>query len=240
MRVSLLFNTKSGKGKAGPLAELLSRALISRGHDVSFFDVSTSVVATRDAVSKADIVCVLGGDGSVHHALPHLMNSHAALYHVPLGTENLFSRDWDMTADPETVARAVDGNRTELIDCKTRQTDRTELRKRATATSSASTSMPEAWLDKPSGLRATQSDDAQERARIGPAGESALRELRITPSTFRHNARFWLAMGPSLLVALTFGGKVTFIMGALMALAVYVLDRIGERIRCDALCVCVF
>lgn len=116
MRVSLLFNTKSGRGKAGPLAETLSRALTVRGHNVAFFDVSTVIDATRDAVSNAEVVCVLGGDGSVHHALPHLMNSSVSMYHVPLGTENLFSRDWRMTSDPEAVVGAVEGNRTEMID----------------------------------------------------------------------------------------------------------------------------
>lgn len=116
MRVSLLFNTKSGRGKAGPLAEILSRALTLRGHNVAFFDVSTVIDATRDAIANAEVVCVLGGDGSVHHALPHLMNSPVSMYHVPLGTENLFSRDWQMTSNPDVVVRAVEGNRTELID----------------------------------------------------------------------------------------------------------------------------
>ncbi len=116
MRVSLLFNTKSGRGKAGPLSEVLNSALNSRGHTVSFFDVSKTIHATQDAVANGDIVCVLGGDGSVHHALPHLMNSPVSMYHVPLGTENLFSRDWQMTSDPDVVVLAVDGNRTELID----------------------------------------------------------------------------------------------------------------------------
>lgn len=88
------------------------------------------------------------------------------------------------------------------------------------------------WSDRPSGLRSTQVDDSQERARLGPIGEGMLRELRVTPAAYRHDVRFWLAMAPALLVALSLGGELTLYASVLMLLFLYALDRIGERVAC--------
>lgn len=59
---------------------------------------------------------VIGGDGTLHHALPALSASGAAVYHVPFGTENLFAREFGMTRDADLLAASLAQPRIAAID----------------------------------------------------------------------------------------------------------------------------
>lgn len=71
------------------------------------------------AARDAQAMIVLGGDGSVHHALPALVGAPAALYHYALGTENLFSREFGMRPEPDAVLHALRAGRTREINVGT-------------------------------------------------------------------------------------------------------------------------
>ncbi|QKK09344.1 MAG: hypothetical protein HND58_15050 [Planctomycetota bacterium] len=49
----------------------------------------------------------VGGDGTVYHALPQLLRSKTPVYHAPAGNENLFAREFGMTANPATLLGAL-------------------------------------------------------------------------------------------------------------------------------------
>jgi len=59
------------------------------------------------ALSQVDALVVAGGDGTVHHALPSILNTGVPIYHLPLGTENLFARQFGMTLDSAKLAGAL-------------------------------------------------------------------------------------------------------------------------------------
>jgi diacylglycerol kinase (ATP) len=65
---------------------------------------------------RPEAVVVAGGDGSVHHVLGNLSGTGVPLYHLPLGTANLFARQFGMGVCGEGVVRALEAMRTRDID----------------------------------------------------------------------------------------------------------------------------
>jgi diacylglycerol kinase (ATP) len=102
--VTLLFNPLSGKGRAEGLTSAAARALSALGHVVTLLPTHVDrglpnrTPAPGD-LDETDLLVVVGGDGTLHRVLPALAHSHAAVYHVPAGTENLFARGFGMTSD---------------------------------------------------------------------------------------------------------------------------------------------
>ncbi len=106
-------NSRAGRGRALPLRDAAARALEARGHTVTAAEVGAGVAG---ALAGAEGAVVFGGDGTVHGLLPVLRGSGAAVYHAPLGTENLFAREFGMRRDAETVERAVARGEVRTID----------------------------------------------------------------------------------------------------------------------------
>jgi diacylglycerol kinase family enzyme len=89
------------------------RALEDDGHSVVHLDTQhDSSLAAR--LGSADALVLVGGDGTLHHALPALMGSTVPVYQAPRGTENLFAREYGMTDQVETLRRAL--VRGEVVD----------------------------------------------------------------------------------------------------------------------------
>lgn len=114
MRIAILFNSRSGAGRAARLSALFVPALRGAGHHVTLLPThgpageplpSIADLATREG--PVDILAVIGGDGTVHRAAPLAARAGAALYHIPAGTENLFARHFGMTRDPATLVKAL-------------------------------------------------------------------------------------------------------------------------------------
>ncbi len=116
MKVGIVFNSKSGRGRAAALIPPLMDALHADGHDLTVADVAASVDASRIAADGAGALLVAGGDGSVHHSLHAASECNAALYHIPMGTENLFARQFGMRRDIDSIRRALKLGRTQSID----------------------------------------------------------------------------------------------------------------------------
>lgn len=114
MRIAVLANPSSGRGRALRVARDIREALRFAGHEVE--ECSAREPASAGLVKRSEVVVVVGGDGTVHHQLPALAESHAALWHAPLGTENLFAREFGMTLDADAVLRAVELRETRTID----------------------------------------------------------------------------------------------------------------------------
>lgn len=104
MHVILYYNPSAGTGRAEREAEALTRRLREAGHE-------PTLVRAGESASKLNAehaLVVLGGDGTVHFMLDHAIDTRAALYHFPMGTENLFAREFGTDRRPETLIAALD------------------------------------------------------------------------------------------------------------------------------------
>jgi len=97
------------------LASRIDDAL--RGHGMETRLVSTSENgALLSALEGARALVCVGGDGTIHHALPALLARDAPVYHAAAGKENLFAREFGMSAHPERVVAAVERGATRRMD----------------------------------------------------------------------------------------------------------------------------
>lgn len=112
---TLLTNPRAGRGRAERLHAALLDALARR--DVATRTWHAGQPAPDDL---GDVLIILGGDGTVHHALPALLASGPerapAIYHVPAGTENLLARELLSDAHIGTLLRTLDAGRTKPLD----------------------------------------------------------------------------------------------------------------------------
>lgn len=94
------------------LGPLIADALRAEGHEPRLAHVGRAapLEPMHAALDGADVAVVAGGDGTLHHATPLIIRAGAAIYHFPLGTENLFARRFAMRADIPTLVRAMAGN----------------------------------------------------------------------------------------------------------------------------------
>jgi diacylglycerol kinase family enzyme len=121
VRVVVLFNPNSGRGRGKRTAETVRLMLEDWGAEVSLFATAKE---PRDAfrerlggaLAGANLLIVAGGDGTLHHTLPAVVGSSVAVYHLAMGTENLFAREFGMDGDPKTLARALDRGRVDGVD----------------------------------------------------------------------------------------------------------------------------
>jgi diacylglycerol kinase (ATP) len=117
VRLLFIVNPKSGRGKATPLADSFDAALRDAGHSIERSIVAGSPAEPwRADLASFDACVVFGGYGTVHNLLPALINAPAALYHVPMGTENLFARHFGMDRRPETLRSALESRRIATVD----------------------------------------------------------------------------------------------------------------------------
>ncbi|MBL8746804.1 MAG: hypothetical protein JNK58_10670 [Phycisphaerae bacterium] len=112
MKLVLLFNPRSGSGAAQREAELFAHSLSSAGHGVRLVPIE----AWTSDFSGADALVVMGGDGTVHLSLDAAIDSGTPVYHVPMGTENLFAREFGMDRRPATLLSALEGGRIKEVD----------------------------------------------------------------------------------------------------------------------------
>lgn len=109
MRVTVIANPKSGRGRASVLAGRLASALQDRGHAVELpgLDAAHDLLASP---AGTDRIVIVGGDGTVHHACAAAARAQVPVYHLATGTENLFARWFGMSRDPGVVLRHLEAD----------------------------------------------------------------------------------------------------------------------------------
>lgn len=111
MRVLLIVNPRSGRGKAAAAANRLGSILVD--HKVTRVEMPRTDAGDHawllPRLRESDACVVLGGDGTVHALLPALVECGTPMYHLALGTENLLARELRMhRADfDQAIALAV-------------------------------------------------------------------------------------------------------------------------------------
>jgi len=114
VRVVVLRNSKSGKGRAPALAARAAASLRQAGHEPDEIEIGALDLPSR--LVGAGAVVIVGGDGTVHHGLRLLTSIDAPIWLVPTGTENLLARELGMRVPVERVGGAVNAGVRRRID----------------------------------------------------------------------------------------------------------------------------
>ncbi|MCW5755507.1 MAG: hypothetical protein KIT24_12440 [Phycisphaeraceae bacterium] len=115
VRIGIIANPRAGRGKARSVVGRIERALNDAGHTHFLHQAGPIAVAESD-LADCQALLLAGGDGTVHHALPLACRTGIPIWHVPLGTENLFSRAFGMGLSPENLLRALNAFRVQKCD----------------------------------------------------------------------------------------------------------------------------
>ncbi|MFN0132327.1 MAG: diacylglycerol/lipid kinase family protein [Phycisphaerales bacterium] len=118
MNVLILANTHSGRGKAMVIATRLAQIAGTRDHHarVEPFGNGHDPARLDDAARWCDALAVCGGDGSIHHAATLAIRHDKPIYHIPMGNENLFAREFGMTSSPQALLAALETRRERRAD----------------------------------------------------------------------------------------------------------------------------
>lgn len=107
--IALLVNPTAARGRAAGVGGLVERRLREHGLDVT-------VVPDAGRSTGADALVVVGGDGTVHRALPALVGMATALAVIPAGSGNDLAVDLGVPGDPLAAADLVASGRIRRID----------------------------------------------------------------------------------------------------------------------------
>jgi diacylglycerol kinase (ATP) len=121
LRIVILYNPNAGRGRGERVAKGVHAMLLGRAHSVDLLATAKEapdafVARLRAAISGADLLILVGGDGTLHHTLPAMVGSGVPVYHLAMGTENLFARQFGMDRLPDTLESAVDRWRVQDVD----------------------------------------------------------------------------------------------------------------------------
>lgn len=115
MAAVILYNPNAGRGSGGrALAERVAKAIGSLAGESVLLEASArlngqvrAALSVEPSRERRLLVCV-GGDGTLHHALPDALATDTPVYVIPQGTENLFAREFGMVgATGERLAAAL-------------------------------------------------------------------------------------------------------------------------------------
>ena len=118
VRIVILYNPIAGAGLATEAAKGLCQTLSSAGHESQLAQtcIKPSSDWLDDELKDTGALVVVGGDGAVRLAAEPALRNRTPIYHFPYGTENLFSRNFAMDKEHETLLKAVDRNQPRMID----------------------------------------------------------------------------------------------------------------------------
>jgi diacylglycerol kinase (ATP) len=121
VRAVILYNPRSGKGRGEQVACNVGEMLRRRSFQIDMMGTEKETAEdfrwrAAACLNGADLMVVAGGDGTLHRSLPALAGSGVAVYHLAMGTENLFSRQFGMNGTVETLEKAVEAWSTQDVD----------------------------------------------------------------------------------------------------------------------------
>lgn len=120
MRIAVLANPTSGRGRAPIAAEETVAALLARGHEVEALisgeGPEQAAAFLGRAAAQADRLLLLGGDGTLGFVLNALPDPPPMLL-LPLGTANLLAHQLRWPRDPASCARLAAEGVVVRADC---------------------------------------------------------------------------------------------------------------------------
>ena len=117
----ILYNPLAGGGKAHDAARRIETLLRGAGYETGLAPTRAEAGHETDSglparLAAARTLIVVGGDGAVRSAADAAIGSRTPLYHVPLGTVNLFAREFAMTGRPRCLLGALRDHRVRWVD----------------------------------------------------------------------------------------------------------------------------
>ena len=113
MRIGVLHNRASGRGKGPAFVQLLRARAIACGYDP--LDLPLDLASHEGALDGLDALVLVGGDGTLHHALPFLTAAHGGrgvpTLLAPLGTENVVAKELGLRPRVAATLDALDALR---------------------------------------------------------------------------------------------------------------------------------
>lgn len=121
MRIVVLYNPNAGRGRGERVAASVRAMLETRGDQTTLLATAKEPpeafhARVAAALRGADLLIVAGGDGTLHSTLPAVVGSGVPIYHLAMGTENLFARQFGMDRQPLTLQGALDAWRIVDVD----------------------------------------------------------------------------------------------------------------------------
>ena len=118
MHALIVYNPRSGRGRAARYADQASHVLRKAGHTIEKVvierDRSDRVLGKRLDNAGALVVC--GGDGTVRWIARAAELSGVPVYQLPTGTENLFAREFAMTPRMDRMLAAIEAGASRAVD----------------------------------------------------------------------------------------------------------------------------
>ncbi|MFO0963422.1 MAG: diacylglycerol kinase family protein [Phycisphaerales bacterium] len=116
MRIVLLVNETSGRGRAAALADACEPALRAVGAEVVRLPVTVADGALAQQARGAAAVVAVGGDGTVRSTAQRILPLGVPMAVAPAGTENLVARAFGFRVPPAALAAAIASGATRRID----------------------------------------------------------------------------------------------------------------------------
>lgn len=118
MRVMILYNPIAGAGRTADAASALREVLHAAGHEPRLVQtrLDPQKLWLDPQVAEVDVMVVLGGDGAVRLASGAASRTGTPLYHHPLGTENLFAREFGYRRSAEQLLEALQRQEVRRLD----------------------------------------------------------------------------------------------------------------------------
>jgi diacylglycerol kinase family enzyme len=122
MRVMVVYNPISGRGRSCKLAVAIAELLLRVPCDVEL--VQTQATPPEQwlkpkLLCDPDAIVVVGGDGTLRQVASVVVETEIPLYHAACGTENLFANSMCMLSPPKVVVSAIENGKTATIDTAT-------------------------------------------------------------------------------------------------------------------------
>ena len=114
-RIGILYNPISGRGRGTAQALAAESALRAAGCDVLSVDslVFTKAPDWKTQLAAFDCAVIAGGDGTLMHFLPALIETGTPVYVLPAGNQSLFATAFGMDRNPKTLVQAVTAGKIE-------------------------------------------------------------------------------------------------------------------------------
>jgi diacylglycerol kinase (ATP) len=116
MRVAVIANPSSGRGKSLIAADRICVALAARGMVPVRIPLDAAPEDFEASCLGARAVVVVGGDGTVRSMAARLAGRPVPLAIVPTGTENLAAREFGFRCSAKALARGIAEGRSRAVD----------------------------------------------------------------------------------------------------------------------------
>ena len=110
MKITVIINPRSGRGKAQSVGQRLQSLLEERGHAVHCYETNEDKALYCEQIKASDRVVIIGGDGTVHHLLSTLIECDTPMYHLGTGTANLICKEFGMSRNPSKVLEHLESD----------------------------------------------------------------------------------------------------------------------------------